>query len=80
MERSSNTKMIKLKLPGIGVVTYYKNKPPDTIYFESLSGNRDFNSIIFAKDNNKFDFEYDRKEKDKLFKLKEDRVESLPSN
>lgn len=72
--------MIKLKLPGIGVVSYYKDKPPNTIFFENLKGNRDFNSIVFAKDNNKFDFEYDRVELDKLFKLKEDKVESLSSN
>ena len=63
--------MIKLKLPGIGVVSYYKDKPPDTIWFESLKGNRDFNSIVFADENNNFNFEYERVDQDKLFKLKE---------
>lgn len=61
--------MIKLKLPGIGVVSYHKNKPPDTIYFEDVVGNKNYSSIIFPQ-NTECDYEYERAELTKLFKLK----------
>lgn len=58
--------MIRLKLPRIGVVSYHKDKPPDTIYFEDFVGN---NSVIFHE-NSECDFEYERVELTKLYKLK----------
>jgi len=62
--------MIRLKLPGIGIVTYHKDKPPDTIYFEQVVGNKNFSSVIFPQ-NNECDYEYEKVDPTKLYKLKE---------
>jgi len=61
--------MIKLKLPEIGIVTYHKDDPPPFIFFEDLSGNKDYNSLVFQ--DGEYDFEYERLELTKQFKLKE---------
>lgn len=62
--------MIKLKLPGIGVVNYHKDKPPNTIYFEDLSGNKNYDSFV-GSEKNQCDWVYERVENEKLFKLRE---------
>jgi hypothetical protein len=61
--------MIRLKLPGLGVVSYHKDKPPDTIYFESVIGNKNYSSVIFPI-NSECDWTYERVSNEKLFKLR----------